>query len=161
MHFYGWKKGLKTGMYYLRTKPRADAIQFTVDQLAVAEAQNEAGIQSGFAAKEAAAAILAAEGAAAALVAAGAAPVLRERTDSADSSVTGASESSGEAIELLGSAPSSASASAEPGASPLSADDKAAQRAAHKAEMSSLREKLRQSKEGYGEDEGVCLNCSA
>jgi ribonucleoside-diphosphate reductase alpha chain/ribonucleoside-diphosphate reductase subunit M1 len=32
MHFYGWKKGLKTGMYYLRTRPKADAIQFTVDQ---------------------------------------------------------------------------------------------------------------------------------
>lgn len=32
MHFYGWKKGLKTGMYYLRTKPAANAIQFTVDK---------------------------------------------------------------------------------------------------------------------------------
>ena len=32
MHFYGWKKGLKTGMYYLRTKAAADAIQFTVEQ---------------------------------------------------------------------------------------------------------------------------------
>jgi ribonucleoside-diphosphate reductase subunit M1 len=31
MHFYAWKKGLKTGMYYLRTKPAANAIQFTVD----------------------------------------------------------------------------------------------------------------------------------
>lgn len=43
MHFYGmipkkknisvaWKKGLKTGMYYLRTKAATDAIKFTVDQ---------------------------------------------------------------------------------------------------------------------------------
>jgi ribonucleotide reductase alpha subunit len=32
MHFYAWKKGLKTGMYYLRTQPAAKAIQFTVDQ---------------------------------------------------------------------------------------------------------------------------------
>jgi len=32
MHFYGWKKGLKTGMYYLRTKPAANPIQFTVDK---------------------------------------------------------------------------------------------------------------------------------
>jgi len=32
MHFYGWKLGLKTGMYYLRTKPAAQAIQFTVDK---------------------------------------------------------------------------------------------------------------------------------
>jgi len=31
MHFYGWKLGLKTGQYYLRTKAAADAIKFTVD----------------------------------------------------------------------------------------------------------------------------------
>ena len=35
MHFYAWKKGLKTGMYYLRTKAAADAIKFTVDQNAL------------------------------------------------------------------------------------------------------------------------------
>ncbi|ETO36922.1 hypothetical protein RFI_00139 [Reticulomyxa filosa] len=35
MHFYGWEKGLKTGMYYLRTKAAADAIKFTVDQEAI------------------------------------------------------------------------------------------------------------------------------
>eukprot|EP00605_Chrysophyceae_sp_TOSAG23-4_P002992 GSChrysophyteH1.ASY1.ANO1.3295.1 assembled CDS len=38
MHFYAWKKGLKTGMYYLRTRPKADAIQFTVDQTALVSA---------------------------------------------------------------------------------------------------------------------------
>lgn len=32
MHFFGWKLGLKTGMYYLRTKPAAQAIQFTIDK---------------------------------------------------------------------------------------------------------------------------------
>jgi ribonucleoside-diphosphate reductase alpha chain len=32
MHFYAWKKGLKTGMYYLRSKAARDAIQFTVDK---------------------------------------------------------------------------------------------------------------------------------
>ena len=31
MHFYTWKKGLKTGMYYLRTRPRATTQQFTID----------------------------------------------------------------------------------------------------------------------------------
>lgn len=31
MHFYGWQKGLKTGMYYLRSKPAVDAIKFTLD----------------------------------------------------------------------------------------------------------------------------------
>ena len=33
LHFYAWKKGLKTGMYYLRTRAAADAIKFTVDQV--------------------------------------------------------------------------------------------------------------------------------
>ena len=31
MHFYAWKNGLKTGQYYLRTRPSRDAIKFTVD----------------------------------------------------------------------------------------------------------------------------------
>ena len=31
MHFYGWKLGLKTGQYYLRTKAAVEAIKFTVD----------------------------------------------------------------------------------------------------------------------------------
>ena len=31
MHFYSWKKGLKTGIYYLRTKPVAQAQQFTIE----------------------------------------------------------------------------------------------------------------------------------
>jgi ribonucleoside-diphosphate reductase alpha subunit len=35
MHFYGWEKGLKTGMYYLRTKAATDAIKFTVDKTVV------------------------------------------------------------------------------------------------------------------------------
>lgn len=39
MHFYAWRAGLKTGMYYLRTRPKADAIQFTVDQTALAKAR--------------------------------------------------------------------------------------------------------------------------
>ena len=31
MHFYGWKKGLKTGSYYIRSKPSTEAIKFTVE----------------------------------------------------------------------------------------------------------------------------------
>jgi ribonucleoside-diphosphate reductase alpha chain len=34
MHFYAWKSGLKTGMYYLRSKAATSAIQFTVDKAA-------------------------------------------------------------------------------------------------------------------------------
>jgi len=51
LHFYAWKKGLKTGMYYLRTRAAADAIKFTVDQQALkasekktADAQDEAAV---------------------------------------------------------------------------------------------------------------------
>jgi ribonucleoside-diphosphate reductase alpha subunit len=35
MHFYAWKKGLKTGMYYLRSTAAADAIKFTLDKNAM------------------------------------------------------------------------------------------------------------------------------
>lgn len=41
MHFYAWKKGLKTGMYYLRSRPAAEAIQFSVDATASKEAQEQ------------------------------------------------------------------------------------------------------------------------
>ncbi len=37
MHFYSWKAGLKTGMYYLRTKAAVDAVKFTVDRQAIVE----------------------------------------------------------------------------------------------------------------------------
>ena len=46
MHFYGWKKGLKTGMYYLRTRPAAQAIQFTVDQTALKAANKQPTAQA-------------------------------------------------------------------------------------------------------------------
>jgi ribonucleoside-diphosphate reductase alpha subunit len=55
MHFYAWKKGLKTGMYYLRTKAATDAIKFTVtkeenvqpkaEELPKAMDQNQQAIQ--------------------------------------------------------------------------------------------------------------------
>jgi len=48
MHFYGWKLGLKTGMYYLRTKAAAAAIQFTVDKSkTAATAKNGAATSNG------------------------------------------------------------------------------------------------------------------
>jgi ribonucleoside-diphosphate reductase subunit M1 len=43
LHFYCWKKGLKTGMYYLRSRPAADAIKFTVD---VEKLLNSSGFSS-------------------------------------------------------------------------------------------------------------------
>jgi ribonucleoside-diphosphate reductase alpha chain len=52
MHFYAWKSGLKTGMYYLRTKAAVDAIKFTLDNtkkkeepvsVAVETSENTAG----------------------------------------------------------------------------------------------------------------------
>jgi ribonucleoside-diphosphate reductase alpha subunit len=44
MHFYAWKKGLKTGMYYLRTRPKADAIKFTVDQAQLAQTRSNTAV---------------------------------------------------------------------------------------------------------------------
>jgi ribonucleoside-diphosphate reductase alpha subunit len=42
MHMYAWKQGLKTGMYYLRTRPKARAVQFTVDPATSLEAAKTA-----------------------------------------------------------------------------------------------------------------------
>jgi len=39
MHFYTWKKGLKTGMYYLRTKAATDAVKFTVESSMIKQKQ--------------------------------------------------------------------------------------------------------------------------
>ena len=41
MHFYGWKKGLKTGIYYLRRKPRHQPQQFTIDPSKIQHEENE------------------------------------------------------------------------------------------------------------------------
>jgi len=46
MHFYGWKKGLKTGMYYLRTKAATDAIKFTLDKSFIQEPEVKSTINS-------------------------------------------------------------------------------------------------------------------
>lgn len=40
MHFYAWKSGLKTGMYYLRTKSAVDAIKFTLNKEVKKEVPN-------------------------------------------------------------------------------------------------------------------------
>lgn len=56
MHFYAWKKGLKTGMYYLRTRPATNAIQFTVDQQSLKQSVLASPGKSGSAAAAAAAA---------------------------------------------------------------------------------------------------------
>nr|XP_024360779.1 ribonucleoside-diphosphate reductase large subunit-like [Physcomitrium patens] len=39
LHFYTWTKGLKTGMYYLRSRAASDAIKFTVDQSSIKSKQ--------------------------------------------------------------------------------------------------------------------------
>lgn len=41
LHFHAWRKGLKTGMYYLRTRAAADAIKFTVDTQKLAKSVQE------------------------------------------------------------------------------------------------------------------------
>merc|ERR1712139_484723 len=47
MHFHGWQLGLKTGMYYLRTKAATDAIKFTVDVDKVRRASAVGGAAAG------------------------------------------------------------------------------------------------------------------
>jgi len=47
LHFYAWKKGLKTGMYYLRTRAAADAIKFTVDVSALKSTRAAAAAKAG------------------------------------------------------------------------------------------------------------------
>jgi len=42
LHFHAWRRGLKTGMYYLRTRAAADAIKFTVDSAALKENAKDA-----------------------------------------------------------------------------------------------------------------------
>lgn len=51
MHFYAWKKGLKTGMYYLRTKSAVDAVKFTIDHSLTSKTKPEAQPQVQNAAK--------------------------------------------------------------------------------------------------------------
>ena len=47
MHFYAWKKGLKTGMYYLRSTAAADAIKFTLDKVNMQQPAQEGILQEG------------------------------------------------------------------------------------------------------------------
>ena len=46
MHFYAWKSGLKTGMYYLRTKAAVDAIKFTLDNTKKKEEPEVAAVET-------------------------------------------------------------------------------------------------------------------
>jgi len=46
MHFYAWKSGLKTGMYYLRTKSAVDAIQFTLEKKDKAEVEETVEVET-------------------------------------------------------------------------------------------------------------------
>ncbi|CCH43846.1 ribonucleoside-diphosphate reductase subunit M1 [Wickerhamomyces ciferrii] len=45
MHFYGWSKGLKTGMYYLRTQAASEAIKFTIDRSLEVKEEKQANIE--------------------------------------------------------------------------------------------------------------------
>ncbi|MEQ8304636.1 MAG: ribonucleoside-diphosphate reductase subunit alpha [Cyclobacteriaceae bacterium] len=47
MHFYAWKKGLKTGMYYLRSTAAADAIKFTLDRKTTKDQPEEVAAKVG------------------------------------------------------------------------------------------------------------------
>ena len=53
MHFHAWQKGLKTGMYYLRTRPAADPIKFTLDMTKLQQQPAVAGNGGTYMASEA------------------------------------------------------------------------------------------------------------
>ncbi len=53
MHFYAWEKGLKTGMYYLRTKAATQAIQFTVQKQAKSQLEPVVAGKEDYTAEEA------------------------------------------------------------------------------------------------------------
>ena len=40
-HFYGWKNGLKTGSYYIRTRPKVQAQQFTIEAVKITSKNEE------------------------------------------------------------------------------------------------------------------------
>merc|ERR1711953_1532631 len=63
MHFHGWQLGLKTGMYYLRTKAAADAIKFTVevDKMKRASTMSQSSASAGDGIKQGAATTSSAE----------------------------------------------------------------------------------------------------
>ena len=46
MHMYAWKQGLKTGMYYLRTRPKVKPIQVTIEPQAQTQCRWEPGCTS-------------------------------------------------------------------------------------------------------------------
>tara|TARA_B110000495_G_scaffold203110_1_gene225496 strand:+ start:1618 stop:4092 length:2475 start_codon:yes stop_codon:yes gene_type:complete len=52
MHFYAWKSGLKTGMYYLRTKSAIDAIKFTLEKKDKSEVEETVEVETVEAAEE-------------------------------------------------------------------------------------------------------------
>ncbi|KAK4478441.1 hypothetical protein RD792_013916 [Penstemon davidsonii] len=46
LHFYAWSRGLKTGMYYLRSRAAADAIKFTVDAALIKDKKQKAAVEA-------------------------------------------------------------------------------------------------------------------
>jgi ribonucleoside-diphosphate reductase alpha chain len=46
MHFYAWKKGLKTGMYYLRTRPKAKTMAFSIEATAITSGGGSSNMQT-------------------------------------------------------------------------------------------------------------------
>ena len=52
LHFHAWKRGLKTGMYYLRNTPAVEAVQFTVDKTKVGSVRSEERADSSLEQKE-------------------------------------------------------------------------------------------------------------
>ena len=44
MHFYAWENGLKTGMYYLRSKPASQSKKITIEENSSTQSEDQAGL---------------------------------------------------------------------------------------------------------------------
>jgi ribonucleoside-diphosphate reductase subunit M1 len=164
MHFYSWKKGLKTGMYYLRTKPKADAIQFTVDQALLAASRagptyEEIIAAGGFSAAAAGGILPGAE-----VTPAKAKPAEALDFDGSAIAITPAGSSPGESAAAKAAAASDDAGAIPPaGGSPSAeAAAKAAKRAAHAEEMAAIKARMRA---GVFTDLGAptdgCIGCGS
>lgn len=167
MHFHAWKSGLKTGMYYLRTKPKAHAIQFTVD---TAKADKKVADDAGKAeaAKGGAAAAEAAE-ASPSKASAGSSPALRALSGNvappAGAKLTPAAASSGASS---GASTEAAAAVAPPAAAAKSRFAFGAAAAAEEEDGDDLLANLARQvriggakSAGLEEEEEGCLNCGS
>lgn len=158
MHFYGWKKGLKTGMYYLRTRPAAQAIQFTVDQSYLKKDMKKQQVAGG---KTTVVAVAAAP----AVVVPSASDIEQEPITPSNNGLTTPAESAPSSPSPSTSSPAVVSSSTDP-TPVLSLDERTQKAAAEDPEFAAALERQRQREYEQAklmcslENKEACLMCS-